>query len=205
MKTALIIVDLQNDFCKGGSLAVAEGETLATKINEIQDHFDLVVGTRDWHPENHGSFAANHPGKEVFTLTTLGGLPQILWPVHCVQNTHGAKYVDDLNQTSIDKTIFKGEDPTIDSYSAFADNGGKNPTELAQWLHDAQVTAVYVCGLATDYCVKATAIDANKAGFNTHLLVDYSKGVAPTTTAAAIEEMKAAGVTIHTGDLWKYQ
>ncbi|MGE5608918.1 MAG: bifunctional nicotinamidase/pyrazinamidase [Bacillota bacterium] len=194
---ALIIVDVQNDFVPGGALPVPEGHHVLPVINRLQPHFDLVVATRDWHPADHGSFAATH-GRKVGEVIDLNGLPQILWPVHCVQNTPGANFVPGLEIQRIEKVFHKGTDPAIDSYSGFFDNGHRKATGLAEYLKDKGVNDVYVAGLATDYCVKATALDARQLGFNTFLIEDACRGVElkPGDIAAAIEHMKKAGVKV---------
>ena len=161
---ALIIVDVQNDFCPGGALPVPEGDRVVEVINRIQPGFDLVVATQDWHPADHGSFAANHPGRRPGEQIELAGLPQILWPVHCVQGTPGAELHPGLDRSRIARVFRKGTDPSVDSYSGFFDNGRRASTGLGEYLKDQGVTDVYVCGLATDYCVKATALDAVASG-----------------------------------------
>ncbi len=196
--TTLILVDLQNDFCPGGALAVGVGDAIIPLINRLQQKFDLIVATQDWHPANHGSFAANHPGKNIGEVITLNGLPQILWPVHCVQNSRGAQFVAKLDQSHIAKIFRKGTDPMIDSYSGFFDNGHRKSTGLGEGLKERGVKSVHVCGLATDYCVKFTALDARQLGFETLLIENASRGVElqPGDVAAAVEEMHQAGVKI---------
>jgi nicotinamidase/pyrazinamidase len=198
MKRALIIVDLQNDFVPGGALAVTGGDEIIPVINQLQRHFDLVVATQDWHPANHGSFALNHAGGQTFDLATLGGLPQVLWPSHCVQGTHGAELVPSLDATRINKVIHKGTDPESDSYSGFFDNGHRKPTGLGDYLHGQNVSDVYIVGLATDYCVKFTALDARQLGYPTHLIEDACRGVdlMPGDVERALAEMRAAGVQV---------
>lgn len=201
---ALILVDLQNDFVPGGALAVVEGNLVVPIANQLQPQFDLVVATQDWHPAHHGSFAANHPGKNPGELIELNGLQQILWPTHCVEKTRGAEFVAELNQTRINKVFQKGTDPGIDSYSGFFDNGKKKATGLGIYLKEQGVTEVYVLGLATDYCVKFTALDAVELGFKTYLIEDACRGVDLTKgdVARAIQEMQNAGIKIiKSGDL----
>ena len=195
---ALILVDLQNDFVLGGALPVPQGDQVVVTCNELQERFDLVVATQDWHPPNHGSFAANHPGKRIGDLIDLNGLPQILWPVHCVQNTPGAAFVPGLDTRRIARVFQKGTDPAIDSYSGFFDNGHRKATGLADYLEFRGATDVYVAGLATDYCVKFTALDARQLGFGTHIVVDACRGVnlKPGDVDRAIEEMRRAGVKV---------
>ena len=195
---ALILVDIQNDFLPGGALAVPDGDAVIPVANKVQPAFPLVVATQDWHPANHGSFAACHPGRKVFEQIELNGLPQTLWPVHCVQNTKGAELAGALSRERIARVFPKGTDAGIDSYSGLFDNGHRKSTGLGEWLKAQDVTEVYVCGLATDYCVKFTALDAVRMGFKTHMIEDASRGVnlRPDDVKHAIEEMKRAGVVI---------
>ena len=197
-RSALILVDIQNDFLPGGALAVPAGDEVIPLANALQDLFALVVATQDWHPADHGSFAATHRDKRPFDQIELNGLPQTLWPVHCVQHTSGAALAADLRQARIAKVFRKGTDPGIDSYSGLFDNGHRKSTGLSEWLKQKQVTTVYICGLATDYCVKFTALDAVQCGFETILVEDASRGVnlKPDDVQRAIEEMKRAGVIV---------
>ena len=174
---SLIVVDLQRDFCPGGALAVAEGDAIVPVIDRILPAFDCVVATQDWHPVNHLSFAANHAGAQVGDIIELGGLPQVLWPVHCVQNTSGAAFHRGFDISGLDAVFQKGVDPQIDSYSGFFDNGRNRSTGMGDYLNQRGIGTVYVCGLATDYCVKATAIDALSLGFETFVLSDACRGV----------------------------
>ncbi|MGC4031952.1 MAG: bifunctional nicotinamidase/pyrazinamidase [Tepidisphaeraceae bacterium] len=204
MKRALIVVDIQNDFLPGGALAVPDGDAVIPLANALMPRFDLVAATQDWHPASHGSFAANHAGKTVFEQATLAGLPQTLWPVHCVQETRGAAFADALNTAAFDRIFQKGTDEQIDSYSGFFDNNRRRATGLGNYLRTQSVGEVFVIGLATDYCVKATAIDARHLGFAVTLIEDACRGVNLTATdvADAIGEMKAAGVAvIHSSEL----
>ncbi len=199
---ALILVDIQNDFCPGGALAVADGDAVVPLANALMPRFDLVVATQDWHPPEHGSFAANRPGGQAFTMAELAGLPQTLWPAHCVQWTGGALFHPGLDTRRIARVFAKGTDPAIDSYSGFFDNGRRKATGLADWLRAQRVDAVAVCGLATDYCVKATAIDATTLGFAVTLVEDACRGVglAPRDVDGAIAQMRAGGVGVTTSD-----
>lgn len=202
---ALILIDIQNDFLPGGALAVPRGDEVIAVANRVQRAFDLVVATQDWHPANHGSFAAAHPGRKPGEMGTLGGLPQVLWPTHCVQGSPGAALAAALDTTRLAHTFVKGTDPEIDSYSGFFDNGHRRATELAAWLRARGVTKVYLAGLATDYCVKFTALDARQLGFETYLIADGCRGVElrPGDVAAAYAEMRAAGVhVIHSDELF---
>ncbi|MHA3772924.1 bifunctional nicotinamidase/pyrazinamidase [Verrucomicrobiota bacterium sgz303538] len=195
---ALILVDIQNDFIPGGALAVPEGDQIVRLVNQLQPHFDRVVATQDWHPPDHGSFAASHPDRAPGETVDLHGLAQVLWPIHCVQETSGADFAPGLARDRWDKAFRKGTDPGIDSYSGFFDNGHRKSTGLGEYLREKGVTDVYVAGLATDYCVKFTALDAVGLGFHTHFIEDASRGVNlnPGDVTRAIEEMRAAGVDI---------
>jgi nicotinamidase/pyrazinamidase len=194
----LIIVDVQNDFIAGGALAVPEGGQVVPLINRLQERFDLIVATQDWHPANHGSFAANHSGKRPGEMIELAGLPQVLWPTHCVQNSAGADFAPGLDRTRWDRVFQKGEDAAVDSYSGFFDNGRRRATGLGDYLRARGAKEIYAVGLATDYCVKFTALDARALGFETALIEDACRGVelAPGDCARAVEEMRAAGVRI---------
>jgi len=200
--SALLLVDLQNDFVEGGALAVPDGNSVIEIANRLMSQYDLVVATQDWHPADHGSFAASHKDVEVGDVFELSGLSQVAWPVHCVQETAGADFVDLLDAEKINTVVRKGTDPTIDSYSGFFDNGRRKSTGLAELLNEKNVTRVDVMGLATDYCVKFTALDAIDAGFETRLIVDGCRGVnlKPGDVDVAIEEMQAAGVAICAAD-----
>lgn len=195
---AIILVDIQNDFLPDGALAVHDGDAIIPLVNRLQPQFDVVVMTQDYHPANHGSFAANHPGLRPYDVVKLGGLDQVLWPTHCVQRTPGAAFSMALDIRHVDRIFQKGTDPGIDSYSGFFDNGRKKATGLGDYLHEKGVTDVYVCGLATDYCVKFTALDALSLGFRTFLIEDASRGVDLNKgdVKKAVAEMKAAGVGV---------
>ena len=201
---ALILVDIQNDFLPGGALAVPEGDVIVPIVNRLQAVFPLVVATQDWHPADHGSFAANHPGQAVFSQIDLNGLPQTLWPVHCVQGTPGAELAAGLHRERIAKIFPKGTEAGIDSYSGLFDNVHRKSTGLGEWLKAKEVAEVFVCGLATDYCVKFTALDAADAGFRTCFIQDASRGVnlGPDDVANAIAEMNRAGIaTVQSANL----
>jgi nicotinamidase/pyrazinamidase len=196
---ALILVDLQYDFMPGGALAVPDGDAVVPLANRLQGAFELVVATQDWHPANHGSFAANHPGRAPGEVITLGGLPQVLWPTHCVQGSKGAELVAGLDRSRIAAVLQKGCDPAIDSYSGFFDNGGRRSTGLGEFLQARAVEEVFVLGLATDYCVKFTALDAVGLKFKrVSLVVDACRAVdlSPGDGEAAIAAMQAAGVAL---------
>jgi nicotinamidase/pyrazinamidase len=200
---ALILVDIQNDFLPGGALAVPKGDEVIPVANKVSPRFELVVATQDWHPRDHGSFAANHPGKKPGDFIDLHGLRQILWPVHCVQNTRGAEFGPALDVSRVRKVIRKGTDPAIDSYSGFFDNDHRKSTGLADYLREQKVTEVFVMGLATDYCVKFTALDAvQRAGLKTTVIEDGSRGinVRPGDVEAAVKEMRGVGVNVVRSD-----
>ncbi|MFK7802534.1 MAG: bifunctional nicotinamidase/pyrazinamidase [Anaerolineae bacterium] len=195
---ALYIIDIQNDFCPGGALAVDEGDQIVPIVNQLQAKFDLVIMSQDWHPADHGSFAANHPGTNPGEIIDLHGLDQILWPVHCVQGSHGAEFREGLDTHKVAAIFRKGTDETIDSYSGFFDNGQRAATGAFGYLKELGVTDLYLVGLATDYCVKFTAIDGNTLGFNTHVIVDATRGVnlQPGDVDKALDEMDSAGISV---------
>jgi nicotinamidase/pyrazinamidase len=195
---ALIIVDVQNDFCPGGALAVRDGDRVVPIINSLQGRFDLVVATQDWHPADHLSFADNHNGLAPGEMIELNGKPQVLWPDHCVQDTQGAAFVAALDTGRIARVFQKGTAIKVDSYSGFFDNDHIHATGLGDYLRENNVDEVYVCGLATDYCVKFSALDARSLGFITFLIEDASRGVElqEGDVRRAVEEMRAAGVKI---------
>jgi nicotinamidase/pyrazinamidase len=174
---ALIIIDVQNDFTSGGSLAVPGGEHIIPVVNALQPKFDLVVATQDWHPRNHKSFASNHPGTKVFDVINLHGLEQVLWPDHCVQETRGAEFHRELHTKKIEAIFRKGTDPEIDSYSGLYDNGHRKSTGLAGYLRERKVERVYVCGLAADYCVFFTAKDLLQGDFNMYFIEDATRPI----------------------------
>lgn len=195
---ALILVDIQNDFLPGGALAVPHGDEVIAIANRLMPEYELVVATQDWHPADHLSFASQHDGKAVGEMTTVQDLDQILWPDHCVQGTTGAKFAAGLNIDGVAHVVQKGTDRTIDSYSGFFDNARRKATGLGDYLREHGVTQVDVMGLATDYCVKFTALDAVDLGFETRLIAEGCRGVelAAGDCEQAIEEMRAANVVI---------
>lgn len=200
MKSALVIVDVQNDFCEGGALEVKKSNSIIPIINSLvkSDKFNLIVVTKDWHPKNHKSFASNHFNKNVYDVITLNGINQVLWPDHCVQKTKGARLHKNLKLSKSYFTIRKGQNPEIDSYSGFYDNDHKTSTGLAEYLKKKKINKVYIVGLATDYCVKFTALDSISEGFTTYLIKDAVKGVnvKKGDEKQAFEEMRNAGVNI---------
>lgn len=195
---ALVLVDLQYDFMPGGALAVASGDATLAVAQRLMPRFDTVVATQDWHPRDHGSFAANHPGKQPGELIVLDGLPQVLWPVHCVQGTRGAELHAGLEPNRITAVIQKGTDPTVDSYSGFFDNGHRKPTGLDAWLRERRIDQLYVLGLATDYCVKLTVLDARTLGYDVWLVEDGCRAVevAAGDGDRALAAMRGAGATV---------
>ena len=201
---ALILVDIQHDFCPGGALAVPEGDAIIQKVNALQAHFPLVVATQDWHPASHGSFAANHAGRAIGETIALDGLQQILWPVHCVQGSAGAAFHDALHLHRVEAIFRKGTAEQIDSYSGFFDNGHRKSTGLADYLRGKGVAGVAVVGLAADYCVKFTALDALKEGFQTQLITDAARGVnlQPEDTRQAFAAVAKAGGQLMTSAHW---
>ena len=195
---SLILVDIQNDFLPGGALAVPGGDEIVSLANDLMEEFEIVVATQDWHPPDHGSFAANHPGKAVFESIELSGLPQTLWPIHCVRDTPGAEFAPGLDLGRIARVFQKGTRSEVDSYSGFHDNGRRHRTGMADWLREQGVTHLTVCGLATDYCVKFTALDAVCEGFQVTLALAASRGVnlLAGDVDKAVEEMRGAGIDI---------
>ena len=197
MKT-LLLIDIQNDFLPGGALAVTGGDVVVPVANRRMPAYDLVVATQDWHPADHQSFASQHPWSNIGDVVDLDGLDQILWPDHCVQGTPGAEFAAALNADGIHQVIRKGTDRAIDSYSGFFDNARRKAPGLADYLRSKGIDEVHVMGLATDYCVKFTSLDAIDLGFRTVLLTDGVRGVERNDgdCQRAIEEMQAAGVQI---------
>lgn len=197
-KRALILIDLQNDFCPGGSLAVSHGDDVVPLANQLQEYFELVVATKDWHPKEHKSFASNHPEGVIGKSIILNGISQILWPDHCVQNSKGAELHPQLNTKKIKKFFHKGIDKEIDSYSAFFDNQHLRSTGLGDYLRSENVEEIFLAGLATDYCVKYSALDALHLGFQVYILQDACRGVElqQGDSARALDEMEAAGIKL---------
>lgn len=193
--TALILVDLQNDFMPGGALAVAGGFEILPIINELQKKkFDLIVASKDWHPGNHESFAkihGKHPGEKIL----LEGLEQILWPTHCVQGSFGAEFSSSWDSSKIDKVVYKGTDKKIDSYSVFFDNAHRKSTGLNEFLQEKKIKSLYIAGLATDYCVKYSVFDALHLGYTVYVVVDGCRAVnlLPDDEREALKEMERAG------------
>ncbi len=197
---ALLLIDIQNGFCPGGNLPVPEGDEIVPIANELIDSgkYDLIIASQDWHPAGHGSFASAHPGKKPFEIGMLSGKPQMMWPDHCVQNTEDAAFHPDLHLTSADFIQQKGQNPAVDSYSAFRDNDQAALTGLAAYLRNKGVTELDLCGLATDYCVKFSALDAVEMlpGVTVRFIEDASRGIDLAGVKSAIDEMRARGVAV---------
>ena len=197
---ALILVDIQNDFCKGGALEVPGANEIIEGVNDLHREFkekgDLVILTQDYHPQNHKSFASNNEGKEVGELVELGGKPQVMWPDHCVENTNGAEFHPELNMLGTVAFFRKGQNPEVDSYSGFYDNDGISSTGLGEYLKKKDVSEVVVVGLALDYCVKFTALDSANEGFKTTVKIPLTRAVNlnKDDDKKAIAELEAAGV-----------
>ncbi|TWD54659.1 nicotinamidase/pyrazinamidase [Agrobacterium vitis] len=202
MTKALLLIDIQNGFCPGGNLPVPAGDTIVPVVNALMasGHYDLIVASQDWHPANHGSFASMHPGKQPFEMGMLSGKQQVMWPDHCVQGTQDAEFHPNLNISRIDYIQKKGENPDVDSYSAFRDNDQTSTTGLHIYLLEKGVTQLDIAGLATDYCVKFSALDAVEMlpGVTTRFIQDASLGIDPQTVEAAIADMQSHGVHVIT-------
>jgi len=193
---ALVLVDLQYDFLPGGALAVPHGDETIAVAQRLMREFEIVVATQDWHPRDHKSFAANNPGAQVGEIREVNGLLQVMWPAHCVQGTRGAELHDDLD--GITQVFQKGTNAELDSYSGFFDNGHKKATGLEGWLREQGVTELTVMGLATDYCVKFTVLDARELGFAVTVISDGCRAVdlSPGDGERALDDMRAAGAVI---------
>ena len=197
---ALLLVDIQNGFCPGGNLAVADGDAVVPVANRLirDGGYDVIAASQDWHPEDHGSFASVHPGRKPFDMGELGGKPQVMWPDHCVQNTEDAAFHPDLDIAAVDYIQRKGENPAIDSYSAFRDNEHHAVTGLADYLRQKNVTVVDIAGLALDFCVKFTALDAREMlpGVTVRVILEGCRGISEEGVEQALAEMREAGVEI---------
>lgn len=192
---ALIAIDVQNDFCPGGALAVADGHAVVPLVNQVARRFAVRVYTQDWHSPDHRSFAASHPGAAPFSTTRMPYGPQVLWPDHCVQGTPGADFHPGLDLDAADMILRKGFRPHVDSYSAFFENDRATPTGLAGYLREREVAEVWLAGLATDFCVHFSALDARRLGFGVTLLEDACRGIdLDGSHAAALAAMRGAGV-----------
>ncbi|GGH58382.1 bifunctional nicotinamidase/pyrazinamidase [Frigidibacter albus] len=195
--TALIVIDVQTDFCPGGALAVAEGDAIIPILNAMMPDFAAVILTQDWHPASHSSFAANHPGAAPFSLTDMPYGPQVLWPTHCVQGTQGAAFHPALHTGRADMILRKGFRPQIDSYSAFFENDRTTPTGLEGYLRERGASRLVLAGLATDFCVAYSALDAARLGFAVTVRLDACRAIdLAGSLAAALTQMRAAGVVL---------
>jgi nicotinamidase/pyrazinamidase len=195
MTQALIVIDVQNDFCPGGALAVPEGDQIVPGINDLMHRADAVVLTQDWHPANHSSFASQHPNAAPYSVTEMPYGPQVLWPDHCVQGSQGASFHPDLNVDRADMIIRKGFRPGIDSYSAFFENDQTTPTGLMGYLQTRGISDLLLVGLATDFCVNYSALDAAKLGFSVELRTDLCRAIdLDGSLSAAMTAMQQAGI-----------
>lgn len=197
MSKALIVIDVQNDFCPEGALAVPFGQQIVAPINALMESFDAVILTQDWHPAGHSSFASSHAGKDAYETTEMPYGTQVLWPDHCVQGSEGAAFHPDLNVDRADMIIRKGYNTAIDSYSAFFENDQTTPTGLEGYLRTRGISDLTMVGLATDFCVHFSAVDAAKLGFGVTVLTDLCRAIDLNgSLAAATEAMNNAGVTL---------
>ena len=198
---ALLVIDVQNDFCPGGALAVPGGDEIVPVVNELIDGFDHVLLTQDWHPEGHHSFASSHDGKEPYDTVEMPYGKQILWPDHCVQDSAGAAFHPELNTTKAELILRKGFRPEIDSYSAFFENDQETPTGLTGYLRERDIDTLYLAGLAADFCVKWSALDGRDQGLAIHVIEDATRGIDTNGSLdRAWQEMDEAGVRVHSSD-----
>ncbi|XDZ65285.1 bifunctional nicotinamidase/pyrazinamidase [Alphaproteobacteria bacterium LSUCC0684] len=197
--TAFIVIDVQNDFCPGGALAVADGDHVVQPINQLIARADHTILTQDWHPQGHSSFASQHTGREAFTTIDASYGPQTLWPDHCIQGSPGAEFHPDLEWTRAELVIRKGFRPEIDSYSAFFENDHQTPTGLGGYLAERGITRVVMAGLATDYCVAYSALDAARLGLDCTVLTDACRAIdLGGSLAAMTAAMTGAGIRLAT-------
>lgn len=197
MTDALIVIDTQNDFCPGGALAVPQGDAIVPGVNALMAEFGAVILTQDWHPAGHSSFASRHSGRAPFETIEMSYGPQVLWPDHCVQGSPGAEFHADLDTTRADAIIRKGMNPEIDSYSAFFENDHATPTGLDGYLRTRGITDLVMVGLATDFCVKDSALDAARLGFAVTVRREFCRAIdLDGSLAAADAAMRAAGVRL---------
>jgi len=195
-RDALLIIDVQNDFCPGGALEVPDGNAVVPVINRLGERFEHRLITQDWHPVGHASFASSHPGKHPYETLTLAYGEQVLWPDHCVQGSHGAALHGDLMTNGCELVVRKGFRPGIDSYSAFYENDRRTPTGLGGYLRERGFRRLYLSGLATDFCVAYSALDARREGFDAFLIEDACRGIdLEGSLGAALARMEQAGVT----------
>lgn len=194
--TALVMIDIQNDFCPGGALAVSGGDQIIARVNNMQDDFKVRVLTQDWHPEGHSSFAASHDGAAPFSMTDMPYGPQVLWPTHCVQNSDGAAFHPKL-RADADLIVRKGYNPMIDSYSAFYENDHATPTGLHGYLQERGIKSLVMVGLATDFCVRFSAVDAAKLGYDVTVDLEACRAIdMDGSLTAAVAEMRENGVDL---------
>lgn len=200
MTKALLLIDIQNGFCPGGNLPVADGDAVVPVANRLMrsGYYDLIIASQDWHPADHGSFASQHPGKHPFEMGELAGQPQMMWPDHCVEGTDDAKFHPDLETTRFDYVQKKGENRTVDSYSAFRDNDRAALTGLGQYLVERGVTDLDIMGLATDYCVRFSALDARDMlpNVTVRLIADGCRGIDPQGVVQTLADLRKAGVEV---------
>jgi len=198
----LLLVDLQVDFMPGGAMGIPDGDAVIPVANKIEPYFDLVLATQDWHPANHSYFAVNHPNKAPGDVVEMHGTQQILWPVHCVESSHGSRLSPRLNRDKIMKVFHKGTDAKVDSYSTFFDNAHLRDTGLAKYLRKQRISEIYIMGLATDYCVLWSALDAIGLGFSCCVITDGCRAINRNSEdeAAAYRKMADAGVHLMTSD-----
>lgn len=190
---ALIVTDIQNDFCDGGALAVPGANEIIPLVNRLQWRFDLVIATQDWHPRGHVSFASSHPGREPLEKVVVDGIDQVLWPDHCVQGTAGADFAPGLDLKRAEAIIRKGTDPRIDSYSAFFDNAHRRSTGLEGYLRSKRTTRVFLCGLAADFCVYWSGLDALASGFPVVIIKDATRAISDRGAEDAARDILSKG------------
>ena len=200
MSEVLLVIDVQNDFCPNGALAVAGGDTIVQPINAAMDKFDIVILTQDWHPSDHKSFASSYENKSPFDTVEMFYGDQVLWPDHCIQGSIGSRFHPDLNHQRADIIIRKGSNPAVDSYSAFYENDKVTLTGLHGYLKNREVTKLTLVGLATDYCVAFSALDAAKLGYAVTVRLDMARGIdSDGSLNAAIDKMSKAGINLVNG------
>lgn len=200
MTTALIVIDVQTDFCPGGALAVPDGDKIVAPVNALMAEAEAVILTQDWHPAGHSSFASSHAGKSPYDLIDMPYGPQVLWPDHCIQGSIGAQFHPELQADRADLIIRKGYNPEIDSYSAFFENDHRTPTGLEGYLRTRGIETLVMVGLALDFCVNFSAVDAAKLGFNVEVREDLCRAIdLDGSLAAAKDGMRAAGVRLENG------
>jgi len=193
---ALIVIDVQNDFCPGGALAVPEGDRIVQGINALMSDFDAVVLTQDWHPAGHSSFATAHEGRDPYEMIEMPYGPQVLWPDHCIQGSRGAAFHKELQQDRADLIIRKGYNAQIDSYSAFFENDHETPTGLEGYLRTRGIDQLVMVGLALDFCVNFSAVDAGKLGFSVEVRQEFCRAIVDGSLGAALNGMRNAGVAL---------